>query len=88
MIPSSSIIGFINNAALLLVLGLLCDIFSIDKSGVKSAFGRILLGAILGCVGVAITAMLLCGIKVATQPLQLIAARTWHKLRYYSSSEA
>ena len=53
MIPSS-IIGFVNNAALLLALALLYDIFSIDKSGLKSGFRKLLLGIILGCIGVAI----------------------------------
>lgn len=51
---SSTIIGFINNAALLISLVLMYDIFAIKGSEEKFVLGKILLGIVLGCIGAAI----------------------------------
>ena len=51
---SSSVIGLVNNAALLLALGLLYDIFPIRPIGLKVAFHQLLSGAVIGVIGIAI----------------------------------
>ena len=51
---SSTIIGFVNNAALLMALALIYDAFAIDKSKEESALGSLPLGVILGFIGVGI----------------------------------
>ena len=51
---SSTIIGFINNTALLMTLGLLYDILVIRQSGQQSASDKIILGFILGMIGIGI----------------------------------
>ncbi|MBT8340898.1 MAG: PAS domain S-box protein [Desulfatitalea sp.] len=51
---SSLITGLVNNAALLLALGLIYDVSYIGKPGRKDALGAILLGIVLGLIGVGI----------------------------------
>ncbi|MBC2705480.1 PAS domain S-box protein [Desulfobacula sp.] len=53
MIPST-IIGFINNAALLLALGLLYDILTLRQVGGKTSFNQMVTGVILGGIGIAV----------------------------------
>ena len=53
MIPST-IIGFVNNAALLLGLGLLYDILTLRQVGEKTSFNQMITGVTLGCIGIAI----------------------------------
>jgi len=53
MIPST-IIGFVNNAALLLGLGLLYDILTLRQVGEKTSFNQLVTGVILGAIGIAV----------------------------------
>ncbi|WP_299983059.1 LytS/YhcK type 5TM receptor domain-containing protein [Desulfobacula sp.] len=53
MLPST-IIGFVNNAALLISLGLLYDILTLRQVGGKTSFNQIITGVILGVIGIAV----------------------------------
>ena len=51
---NSSFIGLVNNAALLLALGLLYDVLQFGHKGEKFVFQQISTGLILGSIGIAI----------------------------------